>query len=482
MTPQRASRRVLFAALLVAAAPTLGCSRCVKREASPGASGPRAEAAPSASETSQAPLPELPARPPEVATIDHGPPGTTYYVGPRRRHTRISEVAPLLRPGDLVLVDGDATYVEDLRLTEAGEAGRRITLRGVRVNGRRPVIQGARSAVEFAGDHYVFEGFEVTGGSSRCVFHHADDITLRDTAVHGCPAHGILGADDDSGSLTLDYVEVYDAGAGEMKHPIYITTDRAAHPGSVFRMMHCYVHDGRGGNAVKSRAERNEIYYNWIEGASFEELGLYGPDDDGESNVRADSDVVGNVLRKTHDGWYVARLGGDGTGQSWGRYRFVNNTVVLSPGAPGAFRITFGIDSLELHNNAFDRVGGGAVTLVKDGGVWRSGRPIITGSNNELPPGSTLEGRRSILASRWPATLLNEDPGFADLAGNDLRLLAASPLVRAGNTSPASPPGHPFPSPLVAPRYLPPLHAIEAPGMARARTVAGTIAIGAFER
>jgi hypothetical protein len=28
-----------------------------------------------------------------------------------------------------------------------------------------------------------------------------------------------------------------------------------------------HVHDQNGGNAVKSRAERNEIHYNWIEGA-----------------------------------------------------------------------------------------------------------------------------------------------------------------------------------------------------------------------
>src|SRR6185437_270954 len=201
-------------------------------------------------------------------------------------------------------------------------------------------------------------------------------------AVHGCPGHGILGADDDSGSLTLEYVEVYDAGSGEMKHPIYMSSDPHAHPGAVFRMRHCYVHDGHGGNAVKSRAGRNEIYYNWIEGATYDELGLYGPEDSDTANVRADSDVVGNVIRKTHDGWYVARLGGDGSGQSWGRYRFVNNTVLLSPASAGVFRITFGIDSLELYNNVFYRVGGGGLLLMKDGGEWRSGRPIIAGSNN----------------------------------------------------------------------------------------------------
>jgi hypothetical protein len=47
---------------------------------------------------------------------------------------------------------------------------------------------------------------------------------------------------------------------------------RHTHPGSVFRLQYCFVHDANGGNNVKSRAERNEIYYNWLEGAVYHEL------------------------------------------------------------------------------------------------------------------------------------------------------------------------------------------------------------------
>ena len=57
----------------------------------------------------------------------------------------------------------------------------KITIQGIRVNGLRPVISGGTNTVEFRlSDHYVFEGFDVTGGSFRGIYHHAHDITLRD--------------------------------------------------------------------------------------------------------------------------------------------------------------------------------------------------------------------------------------------------------------------------------------------------------------
>ena len=94
-------------------------------------------------------------------------------------------------------------------------------------------------------------------------------------------------------------------GRRRVAHQIRVATDEVAHPGSVFRMQHCYLHDANGGNNVKSRAERNEIDHNWIEGAVYYELELIGPEPEGSGGrlvgdlVREDSDVVGNVLRKT---------------------------------------------------------------------------------------------------------------------------------------------------------------------------------------
>ncbi|AKT41002.1 hypothetical protein [Chondromyces crocatus] len=399
--------------------------------------------------------------------------GTTYQVGPSRQYKKLADVANLLQPGDIVQVDGNATYAGNIRFSRHGTASQKITIRGVRVNGKRPVLSGGTNTVELAGNHYVFEGFDVTGGSSRCIFHHAHGITIRDAVVHDCPAHGILGADADSGSLLMEYVEVYACGSGTTRHPVYIATDETAYPGSVFRMQHCYIHDATGGNAVKSRAERNEIYYNWIEGGHYKELELIGPDGQRENLAREDGDVVGNVFRKTHN-QFVVRVGGDGTGQSWGRYRFVNNTFLLKQGSSAAIHAFDGIESIELHNNIFHRVGGGGVQVLRDDGTWSTGNPIFVGAKNAVPQGSTVPTSLS-------QTITQNDPGFVNPGARDFRLSSSSPLRDIGVMTTQGPSGRPFPAPLALPLYHPPTGAIQALGAASARPVVGLIDLGAYE-
>ncbi|XYH99024.1 right-handed parallel beta-helix repeat-containing protein [Sorangium sp. So ce1128] len=398
----------------------------------------------------------------------------TYEVGRGKPYSSLAEVAPRLAAGDVVEVEGDATYPGDLIFKKSGTEAQKITIRGIRANGRRPVLSGGTNTVVFGGNHYVFEGFEITGGSGRCVFNRAHDVTIRDAVVHDCPGHGILGADSESGSFTLEYVEVYACGSGDSRHPIYIATDEETRLGSVFRMRHCYVHDGNGGNNVKSRAERNEIYYNWIEGAKYHEIELIGPDGQDEGLAREDSDVVGNVFRKTGK-HFVARVGGDGTGQTFGRFRFVNNTFLLAPGSSAAIRMFDGIESVEMSNNVFYRPGGGGVEVYVDRSAsWATGAALISGANNWVPRGS------SAVPAGWTGTLQGADPGFANIDALDLRPSADSPLVDAGARSTPSPAGHPFPGPLAAPRFAPARAARAASG-ALSRPTAGAIDIGAYE-
>jgi hypothetical protein len=401
------------------------------------------------------------------------PVGATYQVGPGKPYADLQSVVSRLAPGDVVEVSGKSgAYPGGVVFRNAGTATNRITIRGIRVNGARPVISGSTNTVQFEASHYVFEGFDVTSGGFRNIYHHADDITVRDTVVHDCVGHGIQGADTGSGSLTLDGVEVYRCGEGTQKHPIYMATDEVMYPNAVFRMQSSYLHDQRGGNNVKTRAGRNELYYNWIEGGFYREIELIAPETTPESVKREDSDVVGNVFVKTQ-GSYVARIGGDGGGgSSAARYRFVNNTFVLQPSTPAVVQVFERVQSVEFHNNVFYRQGGGAVPVLNTSSAqWTEGAIVASGTNNWAPPGSTLP-------SQVTGTRSGGSPGFVDLATDDLRLAAGSTLVDAGSSATPSPSGFAFPSPLVAPAYQPPLHAIAAPVP---RPPSGTIDIGAYE-
>ncbi len=408
----------------------------------------------------------------------------TFRVGPSGTYRELGDL-PTLRPGDLVEVEGGATY-EAIWFQDDGAPGMPITIRGVRSpSGELPRIVGGTNTVELMGDHYVLEGFDISGGSSRCVYHHADDIVVRDVVIHDCPRHGLLGADTDSGSLLLEHCEIYRTGEGDRSHQVYMSTDQLAHPGSVFRMQFCYLHDGNGGNGVKSRAERNEIYYNWIEGSYYHELELIGPDPGGtpvdEDAYVEHSDVVGNVFVKTGlnpDHW-VVRFGGDATGQTNGRYRFVHNTVILAPGSAGVFRLFDGIESLEAHNNAIFQTGGGDPQIVRDSDAsWVGGTRRVAGSTNWVIEGGGVRD----LPSEWTGTIRGADPGFESLAGNDLRPATGSPLVDAADPAPPPFPGYAFPRPEALPRFLPPTRAFLPVGAEQARPMAGTaLDLGAFE-
>lgn len=400
---------------------------------------------------------------------------TTYQVGPSRTDKNLGAVADKLKAGDVVELDGDATY-PSVSFDRSGTAAAKITIRGVKVNGKRPVISGGTNTIEASADHYVFEGLDVTAGSGRCFFHHADDITIRDSVIHDCPGQGILGADNDSGSMLLEYSEVYNCGSGDKYHQVYMATDEVAHPGSVFRMQFCYVHDGKGGNNVKTRAERNEIYYNWVEGAYYHELELIGPDPEGGTDAdlkREDSDVVGNVLVKRSDFNFV-RVGGDGTGDTNGRYRFLNNTFIGFGEDSTAFRVFDGVDSIEMHDNAFWSAGKGYSLVGESDASWVSGEQIA-GQNNWLL--TSLEGA----PKGWTGSITGGDPGFANASANDFSLRSDSPLVDKGTLAVSGPPGHDFPSPLARPLFHPPRRTLLAPGSAEPRPDVGTIDIGAFE-
>src|SRR3546814_6430273 len=83
------------------------------------------------------------------------------------------------------------------------------------------------------------------------------DVTDLDAIIRDCPSHGILGADNNSGSFTLEYSEIFNSGDGTRRHSIYMQSDEVAYPGSVFRMQYNYVHSPTGGVLVRVRDRKS---------------------------------------------------------------------------------------------------------------------------------------------------------------------------------------------------------------------------------
>jgi hypothetical protein len=174
--------------------------------------------------------------------------------------------------------------------------------------------------------------------------------------------------------------------------------------------------------------------------------------------------------------WQAARIGGDGTGATGGRYRFVNNTVILAGPSDVAIRLQEEVESLELHNNVFFKPGGGDAELVHESDMtWVGGGPGYTGSNNWVQDGW------SAVPDTFVDTLRGADPGFRDLEAGDLRPAESSALVDGSAASLAGPSGHEFPSPLAVAQCLPPPRSLQAAGESISRSNSGGADIGAFE-
>ena len=427
----------------------------------------------------------------------------TFTVGPvGRDYTQLYALfdANNLAPGDIVEVDGSALYGSVVVGEDDGGApGNPVIIRWRRVAGAsRPALQGGLHTIKFQrSNHVVFEGFEVRGGANSCVFSEAHDVTVRDAVIHACPGHGILGADLNSGSFTLEYSEVYDAGSGSTRHPIYMQSDEIAYPGSIFRMRFNYVHNDSGGKLLKSRHERSEIHSNWFEGSVYQEIELIGPDCETQASGwtratrREDSELVNNVIVHTSTTWpHAIRLDGDLNGASDGRVRMVGNTIVFDrPGAATAVYVQLGVGSVEMHNNAIFQTGGAAPAILRENTTADTPvcAPFVTtpwsGARSVFGTRNWVQSRATSVPPEWTGTVTGGDPGFRDVAARNFRPLATSPLRNAGSNRPPSPAAFPMPWPLPLVLFDPPLRIKPAIGDHRPRIPQGyfTVDIGALE-
>jgi MYXO-CTERM domain-containing protein len=179
------------------------------------------------------------------------------------------------------------------------------------------------------------------------------------------------------------------------------------------------------------------------------------------------------VLRATNT-FSIVRVGGDGTGQSLGRYRFVNNTFISNAGGSAVMRVFDGIESIEMHNNVFFATGGTVNVSRQVEARWVASE-VFEGSNNWIAMGATN------IPTGFRGTITGPDARLTNAMAQDYRPAAGSPLINAGVATTTSPAGRAFPRPLALPMAEPPLRALTLPGVVRPRNTTGVIDLGAFE-
>ena len=101
--------------------------------------------------------------------------------------------------------------------------------------------------------------------------------------------------------------------------------------------------------------------------------------------------------------------------------------------------------------------------------------PVHAGRGNWVPNGATS------VPAAWTDTRRGADPGLVSPESRSLWPAPGSALVDSGVLPTVSPPGHEFPAPLAAPRFMPPRGVPLVAGAGEARPEVGIIDIGAFE-
>lgn len=320
-----------------------------------------------------------------------------WRVGADREHKQVSEIASLLVSGDTVYLD-PGVYAP-FELTRPGAADSAIVLIGDDV-----VVEGGTVTCSLKEAHYnSFIGIHFAGGSVVGFRNEAHGTVLDSCTIRDTLGHGILGADFNSGSLSLLNCSVRNVAKGNtaesaQRHAVYVATDFHAFPESTLLVAGCDIRDFHG-NGIKSRAHNTAVSHTTIEQSeaydpnlgkakSFYTIELVGPDGRPQDTPFPAAVWDCDLIHKKNVAFFGMRIGSDGTGASNGQVRIHHNRIHIpaNPGGAPLIRMQGKLDSLDLRDNIIHAPATGWQMLKDEVNVWYSGFPQITQSNNQIIP------------------------------------------------------------------------------------------------
>ena len=274
---------------------------------------------------------------------------STLHVGPGQTHATPCAAIAAAGAGDTILIEGAGAYDGDVCAWSTNG----LTLRGV--NGRPHVDAAGNSAQGKAiwvisGNDTTVDNIEISGchvpdANGAGIRQEGANLTVRHAYFHD-NENGILAGANSASTITIEYSEFAHNGAGDgYSHNLYI--------GHVARLVFRWnwSHDAVVGHLLKSRAARNDIFYNRLTGEA-------GASESYEINLPNGglSYVIGNLVEQpstTQNGAMLDYLS-EGSGQNTDDrlfvgsgalfvdaahydYRLLPNTTVINAGiAPGS--------------------------------------------------------------------------------------------------------------------------------------------------
>ena len=242
-----------------------------------------------------------------------------------------------------------------------------ITIRGVTVDGKRPVIvnppSGASNATYSQGLVYIDGQYDANGkiaqrasnitienldivdapsggyiGKAAVYINGASDVTLRKVRIAGFKQHsanGIFSTGNTAGALTLENVELdSNGGASGPEHNAYINGSNSD-PTFTFKVSGSWSHDSYYGHLLKSRAQRTIVEGSYLTGSRAEagqqtETYLLDVPDGGELTVR-NTIFVKNYSGNNSNGASVTfGVESASTTRTWGMTLEHNTFVAMS--------------------------------------------------------------------------------------------------------------------------------------------------------
>lgn len=184
----------------------------------------------------------------------------TWQVGPSRTYKVPSAVASLVTDGDTIEIDaglytGDVArwFANNLIIKGIGAGRAHLEANGKNAEGKAIwVVKGKNCHIE----SLEFSGCTVPDQNGAGIRQEGQNLTLVNCFFHHNEM-GILTSNDGVSDYVFESCEFSENGYGDgNSHNIYV-----GHANSL-TLRYCYSHDAKVGHLVKSRAQRNFLYYN----------------------------------------------------------------------------------------------------------------------------------------------------------------------------------------------------------------------------